>query len=82
MGIGLNLIFDLTNLARGQEMVDQQRNVVPAFTQRRERQGNDVEPIEKIFAEASILLLLLSPLFVAAMIRTSACCSCVPPTRR
>ena len=59
---GLNLKFDLADLPRGQEMVDQEPEVLPTFTQRRQRQRDDIEAIEKVFAETSLLLLFFESL--------------------
>ncbi|MNI72404.1 hypothetical protein D3C73_1283430 [compost metagenome] len=38
----------------GQEPVGEVENVFPAFAQRRQVQGNDIEAIQKVFAETAV----------------------------
>ena len=60
-----------------------ERDVFAPLPQRRQADGDHVEPIEQVLAETPVLLNSSSSgLLVAATTRTSACRSCVPPTRR
>ena len=66
-----------------QEVLGQQRNVLAALAQRRQRDGEDVEAVVEVLAEPALARRSASrSRLVAAMTRTSTGISCVPPTRR